>query len=393
MGIFPENPCNFAVEFIKRMRSHPDIIQIPSSRQVLSIPKLILSRYYRKGKITPNDFIEISALTSYPDNQTLAKNIAFDILFPSYQKDLVNEFFQDLQENDGNDREDFESEIESEMNQLQDLIDEIESKTYDNKTLQRLEDFFEELSRKRDEEPYKSALHFFNDDSELYKEQISSIEELLEEARNKMAERINSLDPEDLKAGHQLDLDEIIQEQSRRIWEKITSKALNDQDIDNDMNDLFDPNKFEDLIQTLKFLGETEALSNESLQKFKDDLEYQIKNLDQLFNAAKNLGETPKYNQEKVLDNSLENASFEHNFNLANSLDQYYGTDLRNAMLEKYAQELKESHSPPSLEDLTKNAIASKSWNELFQVSLKNSIKEAMSQIKKNEAMKTLTQQ
>jgi len=66
MGIFPENPCEFAVEFIRRMRNHPDIIQIPSSRQVLSIPKLILSRYYRKGDLSPNDFIEISTVTSYP---------------------------------------------------------------------------------------------------------------------------------------------------------------------------------------------------------------------------------------------------------------------------------------------------------------------------------------
>ena len=63
LGIFPENPCEFAVELIRRMRNHPDIVQIPSSRQVLSIPKLIVSRYYRKGNVTPNDFIEISAVT------------------------------------------------------------------------------------------------------------------------------------------------------------------------------------------------------------------------------------------------------------------------------------------------------------------------------------------
>ncbi len=393
MGIFPENPCEFAVEFIKRMRGHPDIIQIPSSRQVLSIPKLILSRYYRKGTITPNDFIEISSLTSYPDNQELAKNIAFDILFPNYHKDLINESFQDFEENNGRYQEEIESEIRSEMDHLQDLIDEIESKTFDSSTFQKLEEFFDELSQKRHEEPFKSALHFFNDDSELYKDQISSIEELLDEARNKMMDKINSLDPEDLKAGHSLGLDELIQEQSLRIWEKITSKAINNQDIHDDMNELFDLGRFEDLIQTLKFLGETGALNKEDLQKLKNYLENQIKNLDQLFSAAKNLGETPTFNQEKVIENSLGEASFEHNFNLANSLDQYYGTDLRNKLLEKYVQELETFKTPPSLEDLTKNAIARKSWNDLFQESLHHSIKEAMNQVKKNEAMKALTQQ
>ena len=82
MGVFPENPCEYAVEFIRRMRNHPDIIQMPSPRQVLSIPNLIVSRYYRKGSITPNDFIEISTVTSFPDNQDLAKDIAFEIQSP-----------------------------------------------------------------------------------------------------------------------------------------------------------------------------------------------------------------------------------------------------------------------------------------------------------------------
>ena len=90
MGIFPENPCEFAVEFIRRLRNHPEIVQIPSSRQVLSIPKLIVSRYYRKGYVTPNDFIEIGTVTSFPDNQTLAKDIAFEVLFPNYKKNLFS---------------------------------------------------------------------------------------------------------------------------------------------------------------------------------------------------------------------------------------------------------------------------------------------------------------
>jgi hypothetical protein len=69
MGVFPENPCEFAIEFINRMRNNPDVVQMPSSRQVLAIPRLILSRYYRKGEVTPNDYIEISKVTSFPDNQ------------------------------------------------------------------------------------------------------------------------------------------------------------------------------------------------------------------------------------------------------------------------------------------------------------------------------------
>jgi len=169
LGVFPENPCEFAVEFIRRMRNHPDIIQMPSPRQVLSIPNLIVSRYYRKGSITPNDFIEISAVTSFPDNQNLAKDIAFEILFPNYKKDLIKSFFVESE------IDNFEDElknagIKSELDQLQDIIDEIEfSKSFDTDMIQKLEEFMEQLDQKRHEEPYKSALNFFNDDSELYK--------------------------------------------------------------------------------------------------------------------------------------------------------------------------------------------------------------------------------
>ncbi len=393
MGIFPENPCEFAVEFIRRMRNHPDIIQMPSPRQVLSIPNLIISRYYRKGSITPNDFIEISTVTSFPDNQNLAKDIAFDVLFPNYKKDLMKSFFKE------NGIDNFEEEltnpeIKSELDQLQDLIDEIElSKSFDTDMIRQLENFTEELNQKRQEEPFKSALNFFNDDSELYKEQITSFEKLLEEAKKRMLQKINSLDPKDLKAGTNLGLNDLIQDKSLREWEKITSKALNNQDIENDLNKLLETGNLEDLLQSMKFLKETNAISDKRLENLKTELHNKIDNLDQLFQSAKHLGETPNFNPDKVLNNSMKHSSFEHNFNLSNSLDQFFGTDLRSSLLDKFDQQSKNSQMSLSLETLTKTAFANKSWNSLFNQALKNAINEAMNQNKKFEAFKTLTHQ
>ena len=165
MSVFPEHPCEFAVDFIRKMRKHPDIVQIPSSRQVLSIPKLILSRYYRKGKITPNDYIEISTVTSFPDNQQLAQDIAFEILFPNYKKDMMESYFPS--DNESEKDEILSDELKSELDQIQDLIDEIEStKSIDTDLIQQMEQFLEDLNQKRNQQPYESALHFFNDDSE-----------------------------------------------------------------------------------------------------------------------------------------------------------------------------------------------------------------------------------
>ncbi len=392
MSVFPEHPCEFAVDFIRKMRKNPDIVQIPSSRQVLSIPKLILSRYYRKGKITPNDYIEISTVTSFPDNQQLAQDIAFEILFPNYKKDMMESFFPSNSESEED--EILSDELKSELDQIQELIDEIElSKAIDKDSIMELEEFIEDLNLKREQEPYKSAMHFFNDDSELYKEEISSLEKLIEEAKKRLEQNINSLEPDDIKAGVELGLNDLIQSNSFREWEKITSKALNNQDITDELENLIKTKKLDDLLQTMKYLNNTVEKQDikKQLQHLKDQLKNQINNLDQLFNAARTLGETPQFNQQKVLNNSLNNSSFEHNFNLANSLDQYFGTNLRAELLNQFHEQHQNSEMNLSLENLTKSAFADKSWNSLFNQALQNAIKDAMNQKVKYEAFKSLS--
>ncbi|MCK4481441.1 MAG: VWA domain-containing protein, partial [Candidatus Lokiarchaeota archaeon] len=270
--------------------------------------------------------------------------------------------------------------------------DEIElSKSFDTDMIQQLEEFMEELNQKRNEEPYKSALNLFNDNSELYKEEITSFEKLLEEAKNRMLQKINSLDPKDLKDGTNLGLNDLIQERTLREWERITSKALNNQNIEEDLNKLLSSGSLEDLLQSMKFLKDTNAISKEKFENLKNELYNKINNLDQLFQASKQLGETPKFNQDEILNNSIKRTSFEHNFNLANSLDQFYGTNLRSSLLDKFDQQSENSQMFLSLENLTKTAFANKSWNSLFKQVLKNAIDDAMSQNKKFEAFKSLT--
>lgn len=393
MSVFPENPCEFAVDFIRKMRSNPDVVQMPSSRQVLSIPKLILSRYYRKGNINPNDYIEISVVTSFPDNQQLAKDIAFEILFPNYKKNMLDSFFQD----DSEQQKDFLDEnLKSELDKIQEMIDEIEmSETVNQDAIENLEKFLGELNENREEEPYKSALEFFGDNSDLFKEEISSLEELIEEAKKRFEQRINSLEPSDIKAGSELDLNQLIQDKSLREWEKISSKALSGEDIKKDLERLLDSGKLNDLLKTMSFLNETSTRGDikNVIANLKNQLQNQINDLEQLFNASKTLGELPNFNKQKVLENSLENSSFEHNYNLANSLDQFFGSNLRAELLDKFHEQKSSDKMNLSLESLTKSAYANKSWNELFNQALKNAIENANNQPMKYEALKNLSHQ
>ena len=105
------------------------------------------------------------------------------------------------------------------------------------------------------------------------------------------------------------------------------------------------------------------------------------------------MGETPSFNQDEVLNNIMDQSSFEHNFSLANSLDQFFGTNLRSSLMDKYAQQSNSTKMKISLENLTKTAFANKSWNSLFNQSLQNAMKEAMEQNKKFEGFKSLSHQ
>jgi Mg-chelatase subunit ChlD len=367
---------------------------MPSSRQVLSIPKLILSRYYRKGSINPNDYIEISVVTSFPDNQELAKDIAFQILFPNYKKDMLESFFPDDTIEDEIKKDILDENLKSELDKIQDIIDEIEmSNTVNQEAIEHLEKFLEDLNEKRDLEPYKSALEFFGDDSDLFKEEISSLEQLIDEAKKRFEQKINSLKPSDIKAGSELNLNDLIQEKSLREWEKISSKAFNGEDIKEDLERLLDSGKLNDLLNTMKFLNETSDNNKikDDITHLKKQLKNHINDLEQLFNAAKTLGEIPDFNKEKILNKSLENSSFEHNYNLANFLDQFFGSNLRAELLDKFYEQNKKSEKTLSLETLTKSAYTNKSWNALFNQALQKAIKDADTQPVKYEALKNLS--
>jgi Mg-chelatase subunit ChlD len=159
------------------------------------------------------------------------------------------------------------------------------------------------------------------------------------------------------------------------------------------LSEIINSGNLDDLFQTINYLDKTQAVPKDLIQNLKEQLQNSIDNLDQLFNASKTLGEAPKFDLDRMLNNSIKQSSFEHNFNLADSLDQFYGTDLRGKFLEMFEQQNNNSKLNLSLESLTKTAFANKSWNSLFNQVLQNAINDALQQNKKFEALKSLSHQ
>lgn len=401
MKIYPYNPSEFSVEFVKRMRKHPDIIQMPSLRQVQTIPQLLLARFLRKGKVSVKDYIEIAVASSFPINQDLAKKVSFQILFPNYSIRDIDSFFEN---NTGAIEQGVHfpviSEQDYESQQIQHLCDEIEFSTALNFiNLNKVEEFVEWVIQKRDQEPYKSILVFFKNTSEFYAKKIISTEELLILTKQKVIDKINSLKPRHLIAINKLGFNHLVEKFSRKKWEKITNKALSGNEIDRELKVLKRKGIFNDFIKTIKYLKETKALKARKYYNLKKDLSRKIKTLEHVYYAALELNEIPEFNLNQVLLFSIHNLSLDLILKIAKSLDQYFGTNLRKLLFELLNKEFYKSRSFKSriyeennlLETINKYAFKSPSWLALFEKVLFWKIDNAKNTFRSHEEFKILT--
>ena len=163
------NPISFTVEFLQRMRrNRKKLLNLPSTRQAVAIPKLITAMYYRKVKLIPEDFIKAAVITTPVEDQEIARQIAFDILFPrvSLSKDQQLAQKSDTKVGDHLDEED-----EEDIDFMDELLSEIENVGLDldnmdfdmdqsMKEFETLMDFVDDLYKKaaEGEEPYRSLL-------------------------------------------------------------------------------------------------------------------------------------------------------------------------------------------------------------------------------------------
>ena len=402
MKIFPYNPSEFSAEFVNRMRKHPDIIQMPSPRQVLTIPQLLLARFLRNGKkVSVNDYIDIGVATSFPNNQELAKKVAFQILFPNYTIRDIDSF---LEKNNDNGSDVYNNLIgmneEYEAQQIQQLCYEIDcSKNLIPSNINEIEKYVELILQSRLFEPYKSSLVFFKDISEFYLNETKSKEDLLNLTRKKIHEKINSLEPQELIAIKSLGLSDLVEKFTRKKWERITIKALNKKKIDVDLLNLKNRGSFEDTVKTLKFLQKTKSLTEKKYNKFKKILSDKIESLENVFYAAQELNEITKFDSYQVLLKSIYAIPLDLNFKFAQYLDHYFGTNYRKLLFELLNKEFYKTKSFKErffqsnnlVESICQFSFSSSSWNSLLEKVLLWEINNAKVAFHPYENLKNLT--
>ena len=86
---FPKDPIQFAVSFVRKLRTHKDVKNIPSVRQSISIVKLIMAKFERNMEIFLDDYITAAVITTPIEDQKIAHEIAWALL---YQQEMIENF-------------------------------------------------------------------------------------------------------------------------------------------------------------------------------------------------------------------------------------------------------------------------------------------------------------
>ncbi len=82
----------FTVEFVSKFRElrQGKDMTIPSTRQAIAIAKLLSARYIKQGKLSGEDFANVAVVTSFPNVQKIAEEVAKDTFTRLFSKIKAN---------------------------------------------------------------------------------------------------------------------------------------------------------------------------------------------------------------------------------------------------------------------------------------------------------------
>jgi len=387
--IFPEDPVWFSLKLIKALRKHEKCLYKPSIRQAIAICKLILARFLNRGLCEAEDFIEIAGITSPLENQSLARQIAkellsysesaegktsaevssSDILASMKPKDLIDDLGIDLDDLD---------EIYDDLELLKKHFDEIEGLDLDNLMDKTFDNFFDKFRNELEEDPYKTALDVIDRNAITNFNTFNDLDSLLDYAKDILDEIIKNSSNTKEKL-----LSQYAENQ------KLNNKDKNSFDFKNSLNKLCQ-NNFYDALNLAEFAMKGNLLDNKSQAIMKNALKKSlgqgIKNLNDLFNATKVIGSNlnlNKENLENIIDNSLD-LPFKDAYQSVKSYDQYFGGNLSEEFLDRINNNFDDFSNKRNLGDirnyLIKNPTKIPSWRKI----LSNTINKEAQSIEKD---------
>lgn len=366
-------PISFAIEFIYQMRRNRHRLRnIPSTRQAIAIPKLLTAMYYRKSSLIPEDLITAAVITTPIEDQSIAREIAFNIIF-SEDKKKKKEDSSTIQGTPSTAKIDksksdfmdgFLDVLDSELD-----IDSLDTEQMIDKAMEEFSGMMDAINQFYDkagqnEEPYKSLIDIIeqrNNYKYLLEQGIKDVEQLKKDCHKTILREMNDLSPSDIKAATNLEWGKEILEQSNTPWINLAAQHLMDKsDFKQSLKKTMDNEEVGTSARALKYLNEVGMPKNEVAQ-LGNKLVDQIDNMMDVHELSNVMNYIPQFDHDKVLSKSTKD-DIGTSFNISRSLDKKFHSNLTNELFEKWSSKNKS----PSLSELFQTQADIPKWQKML---------------------------
>ena len=368
------NPISFSVEFIYRMRKiKKQLINIPSTRQAVSIPKLLTAIYYRKCNLIPDDFIKAAVVTTPIEDQEIAEKVAFDILFSDSsmkkeKKDKNKKTVKELEGEGEDESEDFMDELLSDVMGSSFELDDLEVNEIIEKTIEDFSNLMEFIDLIYDkaaigEEPYRSLINILEQRKgykDILGKGINSLDRLKEYLYQTILREMNSLSPNDIISLTQLKWGADIVKQSSTPWIKATTLfCMNSPDFQSFLEEIMVHEDVGTAAKTARYLNEagmdpktTEGLAQQLIDRAEDIMD--------ILEISSVLDDVPEFDQKKIISNSLKR-DLGLAFKISRLLDKKFDMNITKDMFKEWSK----NNPKPSLSELFQAQTDISEWRKM----------------------------
>lgn len=374
-------PLTFAVEFIKRMRIENDhLLNIPSTRQAIAIPKFLFARYYRKATLVHEDYIAAAVNTTPVEDQAIAHAVAFDILFPKPPvaetlglgsgsgthgkvKDAVpgkkqprslDEVLADMQlyGMDCNEVDDDE---------IDDFLDDSLSE------LEQLARFLEEFNNKASggEEPYHSLREFIEQHGGipgLMAKNPTSLGSVQDYVKATVQRDMDAFTARDVKDAVTAGFGDMISSNAKAPWVRMAAEYIaNAARAMQDLEAMLDQGDVASTARALQYMKEM-GLDAGSITRLTSGLVSKARDLLDLLEISRAMGSVPQFDQQSMFQKSLD-LDVNSAFQAARNMDAEFGGSITGDLFAEWAR----SADAPSIDDLFEAQADLQAWRDMLE--------------------------
>ncbi|MFW9810271.1 MAG: hypothetical protein ACFFE6_12915 [Candidatus Thorarchaeota archaeon] len=381
----PSNAPLFAHEFTKRMRARKDVTKKPSVRQTQAIPQLLSARFFRKGELNLEDFLEAAVFSTFPADQDIAREVAEDILLGREKvtrPKLSDKERSELAAAAARQNTDALKAVMDQIRREQEL-----AKVIKKDKVQAGYDYLQDLQQNGDQQLYQAATNYLTD-GDIVLRGITSNEELKEVAGSQLLDKAGALSSDDIQNSPTLDvLDELCE--TSNAAEQLAAKALRQ---DGDVMENFESLAGVDTstaARALRHIEEMGTLTQEERESLDQTLQNELNDLSEVADYASEMKRLPDN-----LDEHIKNAPSQYSLNdaaaFADKIKKHTGQDIMDDLLKAYNEEYDNGgHNHVDMRQLSETARDNKNWDDLLEKETESTIQDAHSRSSPSDFLRT----